>query len=208
MRPRILDLFCGAGGAGFGYSLAGFDVVGVDVIDQPNYPFTFHKYDAVKVLEEWTNPSDYAAVHASPPCPGYANVTKWRGSQEDHPRLIGPVRDLLDAISIPYVIENVVTNELRSDFMLCGSMFGLPIRRHRYFETNWSGLHMAQPCQHKDTDYSFDHGSKQPESVYRDAMECEWMTVKESRDAIPPAFTRFIGERLIEHLAGELEEAA
>ncbi len=97
-------------------------------------------------------------------------------------------------------MENVTEAPIRADFLLCGTGLGLGVRRHRAFETNWSGPVMAHGCQHRPSDYAFDHGGKQPESVYRDAMGCEWMTVRESRDAIPPAYCTFIGEQLLAHI--------
>jgi hypothetical protein len=216
MKPRLLDLFCGAGGCTKGYQNAGFYVVGVDVSSQPNYcGDEFVQMDALEFVDglfHWRQLrrrhelSDFAAIHASPPCQHYANVTRWKGNQADHADLIGPTRDLLEASGLPYVIENVRTTALRADFMLCGTAFGLPIRRHRYFETNWSGLVMSHGCQHRPSDFSFDHGGKQPESVYRDAMGCGWMTVRESREAIPPAYTEFIGKQLVAHIG--LEAAA
>jgi DNA (cytosine-5)-methyltransferase 1 len=102
--------------------------------------------------------------------------------------------------AMPYVIENVRTKALRDPFMLCGSQFGLPIRRHRYFETNWRAFQLDSPCLHRGSDFSFDHGGKQPESVYRAAMGVAWMTVGESRQAIPPAMTEHIGGFLLTHL--------
>jgi DNA (cytosine-5)-methyltransferase 1 len=199
MKPRLLDLFCGAGGAAMGYHRAGFDVVGVDVNPQPNYPFEFVQEDALWVLDRWWT-GTYDAIHASPPCQHYANVTRWRGNRDNHPALIAEVRGGLQAIGLPWVIENVRTSQLRGDFMLCGTQFGLPIRRHRYFETSWAGFHLLPPCQHRKSDRSFDHGGKQPESIYRDAMGCDWMTVRESRDAVPPTYTQWIGEQLLAHL--------
>jgi DNA (cytosine-5)-methyltransferase 1 len=220
VKPRLLDLFCGAGGAAVGYRRAGFDVTGVDIAHQSHYPFRFVRDDALNVLHrliEGSYFSDYCtreqnqffeefpfdAIHASPPCQRYANVTRWRGDQDEHPDLIAPTRELLEATGLPYVLENVRTKALRGDFMLCGTTLGLPIRRHRHFETNWSGLVMSYGCQHKPTDYAFDHGAKQPESVYRDAMGCEWMTVDESREAIPPAYTELIGHQLMTYLKAE-----
>lgn len=212
VKLRLLDLFSGAGGAAVGYHRAGFEVVGVDHVPQPRYPFEFVQADALEVLDRLSygvslveddlswHIEDFDAIHASPPCQHYANVTRWKGNQDDHTDLIGPTRNLLEATGLPWIMENVRTAELRADFMLCGTVLGLPVRRHRHFETSWSGLVMSTPCQHQPTDYSFDHGAKQPESVYRDAMGCGWMTVAESREAIPPAYTELIGTQLMEHL--------
>ena len=197
MRPRLLDLFCGAGGAAMGYHRAGFDVVGVDIRPQPRYPFEFVQADAL------TFPlGGFDAIHASPPCQHYANVTRWKGNQDGHPDLIWPMRARLESAEALYVIENVRTRQLRADYMLCGTALGR-FRRHRHFETNWSGTVMATPCNHRSSDFSFDHGAKQQESVYRDSLGCGWMTVKESRQAIPPAYTEHIGAQLLDWLAGE-----
>jgi hypothetical protein len=198
--PRLLDLFCGAGGAGMGYHRAGFEVVGVDIAPQPHFPFEFHQADALDVLRTW-NLGSFDALHASPPCQHYANVTRWRGRADDHPDLIAPTRHLLVASGLPWVMENVRTVELEANLMLCGSQFGLPIRRHRYFQLSWAPFQLHQPCRHRSSDFSFDHGGKQPESIYRYAMGVEWMTVHESREAIPPAYTAWIGTGLLDQLA-------
>lgn len=197
-RPLLLDLFCGAGGAAMGYYRAGFDVIGVDVKPQPHYPFRFVQGDA---LNPPFDLSKFQAAHASPPCQGYSPVTDWRGSRDNHGRRIEETRQLLKDNFDAWVIENVPHAPLRSDYVLCGSMFGLPIRRHRWFETSWEDFVLLPPCQHKRTDFAFDHGGKQPESVYRDAMGCEWMLVAESREAIPPAYTEWIGHRLLKAIA-------
>jgi hypothetical protein len=200
-RPRLLDLFCGAGGAAVGYHRAGFDVVGVDLVDQPRYPFTFIREDALAVLRLVADGfGGYDAVHASPPCQHYANVTRWRGDVDDHPDLIGEVHERFMSLPVPWIIENVRTVELFADLMLCGSQFGLPVRRHRYFRCSFSVPVLVEPCSHRASDHSFDHGAKQTEAVYRDAMGCGWMTVAESREAIPPAYTEWIGARLLAHL--------
>lgn len=179
-----------------GYFRAGFDVVGVDLRPQPRYPFTFIQGDALKPpvrLEA------FDAIHASPPCQAYSQATAWRGRRSDHPELIDPVRAMLESSGVPFVIENVeaARTKLRNPFMLCGSRFGLPIRRHRYFEATEIPFTLGPTCEHRPTDYSFDHGGKQTETEYRSAMGCEWMTVQESRQAIPPAYTQWIGEQLI-----------
>lgn len=192
-RPLLLDLFCGAGGAAAGYHRAGFDVVGVDIKPQPHYPYPFIQADALKP------PLDLGAfdvVHASPPCQHYANVTRWRGSPENHPALIEPTRTLLRAWGGRYVMENVRTYALRSPSVLCGSTFGLGVRRHRYFETNWMPYELMPACNHSGL-LPFMHKG---ERAYADAMGCNWMNKTEAREAIPPAYTEYIGSMLLEHL--------
>ena len=191
-RPRLLDLFSGAGGVAVGYHRAGFEVVGVDHLPQPRYPFEFHEGDAM------TFPLDgFDVVHASPPCQGYANVTRWRGNQANHPRFIAGTRQRL--IGRPYVIENVMGAPLFEPVMLCGTMFGLPIRRHRLFECSIP-LAAPPPCHHQQTDLAFMHKG---ERAYADAMGCEWMTARSGREAIPPAYTEWVGLQLLRHLEEE-----
>ena len=140
MRPRLLDLFCGAGGAAVGYHRAGFDVVGVDITPQPNYPFEFVQADALDCarLVIRCGTATFDAIHASPPCQAYIAACRRATSAADHPDLIGPTRELLQATGLPYVIENVARRPAASTaVLLCGSMFGLGVRRHRLFETNW-----------------------------------------------------------------------
>jgi DNA (cytosine-5)-methyltransferase 1 len=140
---RVLDLFCGAGGAGYGFYLAGFSVVGVDINPQPHYPFEFHRGDALKFLEEHGKEFDY--IHASPPCQAHSAMTRgrWKDRISNHPQLIEPVRELLLKIGKPFDIENVPGAPLRNPVVLCGTMFNLEtkhgsqLRRHRLFETNW-----------------------------------------------------------------------
>lgn len=204
---RILDLFSGAGGCAMGYHRAGFDVVGVDLHPQPNYPFEFIQADALEFMQrmvaggtwEWKGLGLFDAIHASPPCQHYAGSTAWRGDRSKHPDMIGPVRDLLDQAGLPYVIENVpdARRHLHNPVRLCGSMFGLPIRRHRYFETNWPMPILVAPCTHRDDDLAFEHKG---ERAYADAMGCGWMTSVEARQAIPPAYTELIGHQLAQHV--------
>ena len=159
---RILDLFCGAGGAALGYHRAGFDeIVGVDVKPQPRYPFEFVQADALEYLAEHGH--DYDAIHASPPCQGYSimhNLPWLRG--RDYPLLILPTIEMLEALGKPYVVENVMgarhgsrtlqkrgleSHGLKAGW-LCGAMFGLPFCRHRLFATNWFWLAPGHP-RHK-----------------------------------------------------------
>jgi DNA (cytosine-5)-methyltransferase 1 len=155
-RPRLLDLFCGAGGAAMGYHRAGFDVFGVDNRPQPNYPFEFRQTDALEFLVDWDHwrALGFDAIHASPPCQAHSTIGKQIGKQirklglttNEHPDLVGPTRTLLVETGLPYVIENVVGAPLINPVMLCGSSVGIDVRRHRLFETNWSL--MVPRCAH------------------------------------------------------------
>lgn len=212
-RPRLLDLFCGAGGAAEGYSRAGFEVVGVDIKPQPNYPFEFHQGDALEVLR-FPQPT-FHAIHASPPCQGYSTQT---ADPARHPRLIAPVREALRHLDVPWVIENVegARRELLSPVRLCGSSFGLDLRRHRYFETNWDLE--GKPCEHwwqtprfRSLDHTMVKAGKLASVVgvhghinYTGEFElrCEamgigWMTNEELVEAIPPTYTQYIGKQLL-----------
>ena len=204
-RPLLLDLFAGAGGAAMGYHRAGFDVVGLDIEPQPRYPFLFVRGDALRPPFDLRS---FAAVHASPPCQAYSRATAWRGDRASHPDLIAATRRLLLAGGRPWVIENVqeARHALRPSLMLCGTCFGLPLRRHRFFELSVPVSELVRPCQHRRTDCSFDHGKKQPESAYREAMGCGWMTVHEARQTVPPAYTEFIGRMLLRAIGREAPE--
>ncbi len=189
---RLLDLFCGAGGAAMGYHRAGFEVVGVDHLAQKHYPFEFHQADAFDYLRDHGH--EFDVIHASPPCQAYSRATAWRGKRESHPDLIGKTLALLSATRLPWIIENVPDAPIEGHFVLCGSMFGLRIRRHRYFLTSWNGFSLLPQCDHRNL-LSFEHKG---ERTYGDAMGCQWMTRDEHRQAIPPAYTEWIGKRLME----------
>jgi hypothetical protein len=192
-RRRLVDLFCGAGGVTRGYQLAGFHVTGVDIAPQPRYVGdAFHQADAL------TFPLDgFDAVHASPTCQTFARVTAWRGSRGDHPDLLTPTLARLAAVDVPWVVENVPEAPLRHDLLLCGSQFGLRVRRHRVFQLgNWSTYSLMPPCQH-DRLLPFMHKG---ERAYAVALGCGWMTNREARQAVPPAYTEFIGAALMAEL--------
>jgi DNA (cytosine-5)-methyltransferase 1 len=195
-RPRLLDLFCGAGGAAMGYAQAGFQVIGIDIDPQPSYPFEFHRDDALEFLTapEW--PVTFDVIHASPPCQRYANVTRWRGNPDDHPDVLDATLDALRARSIPWVVENVPEAIPNPDLILCGSMFGLSVQRHRHFLSSLPLFGLLPPCRHDDM-FPFMHKG---ERSYADAMECAWMTNREAREAIPPAYTRWIAAKVVEAL--------
>ncbi|MCZ7417685.1 DNA cytosine methyltransferase [Streptomyces sp. WMMC897] len=198
MRPRrwnglrVLDLCCGAGGMSMGYHLAGFEVVGVDITPQPRYPFEFHQADALTFPFE-----GFDLVHASWPCQAFAPVTAWRGDRDAHPDLLTPGRARLQASGLPWVIENVPQAPLRPDYLLCGTQFGLRVRRHRAFETSWrGGGELLPPCWHRPGLLAFEHKG---ERAYADAMGCTWMSNREARQAVPPAYTHWIGRQFHHH---------
>ena len=213
---RILDLYSCAGGAGTGYSWAGFDVLGVDKDPQPRYPFPFVQCDALEFLESF-DLSSFSAIHASPPCQAHSDLQKQ--SKLSYPDLIAPTRELLIATGLPYVIENVEGAPLIDPVMLCGTMFpGLRVLRHRLFETNWP---LAAPA-HPKHPLVFTHDKRkrhygqlnQDESFVqvtgggnatvankRDAMGIDWMSGAELNEAIPPAMTEYVGRALLEYLS-------
>jgi hypothetical protein len=201
-KPLLLDLFCGAGGASVGYHRAGFVVVGVDIAPQPHYPFEFHQLDAVELLGRLSRRCAVgaAAIHASPTCQHQANVTAWRGNRASHPDNLTPTLEALSRISIPWVVENVPEALPTWDYILCGSHFGLKVKRHRGFRRgNWkpADMDLLPPCHHRGL-LPFMHKA---ERAYTDALGCHWMNRDEGRQAIPPAYTEYIGRQLLEALA-------
>jgi DNA (cytosine-5)-methyltransferase 1 len=215
MKPRLLDLFSGAGGAATGYHQAGFDVTGVDLHPQPNYPFTFHQRDALAYLAEHGH--EYDAVHASPPCQAYSDLHHRTG--RGYPDLLALTRDALIANGRPYVIENVEGAPLHNPLWLCGTEFVLKattrdgivrwLRRHRGFETSFfvmgaggchctgkpiGGVYGTGGGGHMTRGYKF-----HPDEA-RQAMQITWMTRREIAQAIPPACTHHIGLTLIASL--------
>lgn len=215
MKPRLLDLFCCAGGAAKGYHDAGFEVVGVDIAPQPHYPFAFVQADAIEYATQ--HAAEFDAVHASPPCQAYSEMTPiaHRGK---HPDLIAGTRAVLQAAGKPYVIENVpnARHLLISPVYLCGSMFGLPIQRHRYFEYAPNFLRVRWEdklyCRHIPNPVLItDHGGpnangpgkprkRTPIAVKRAAIRINWMTDDEITEAVPPAYTEYLGRQLMEYL--------
>ena len=212
-RPRLLDLFCGAGGAAMGYHRAGFDVVGVDINPQPNYPFEFIQGDAIDYLQAVVDgEAHYHAIHASPPCQDHM-----RGGQ--HPThgtgwMLNACRRMLLLQGKPWVIENVPGAPMRADYRLCGCQFGLRLRRERWFETSWEGFAFMEPCHH-DGPVPSVVGTGTPSWVakvlgynpgiaeLRECMGIDWMNRKELSQAIPPAYTEFIGTQLLATLEAQ-----
>jgi len=236
VRPRILDLYCGAGGAAMGYHRIGFDVVGVDIAPQPAYPFGFHQQDALFVLHcllnnggstfihpdgrhEFLTLADFDAAHASPPCQASCALTKGTNRGREYVNLIPATREALAGLGIPTVIENVQGADLRRDLTLCGEMFGLDVIRHRYFELD--GLTAPQPLhrKHRGRVSGYRHGQwfdgpyvavygngggKGSVPEWQAAMGIDWTDDRKAiAEAIPPAYTEYIGRQLLAHLESE-----
>jgi len=214
MPVRVLDLFCGAGGAGMGYHQAGFEVVGVDINPQPNYPFEFHQADAMTYPIE-----GFDLIHASPPCQAYSQSvrstdSKWvptRGKLE--PKLIGGIRERIK--HQPYVIENVLgaVPYMDNPVMLCGLTLGLVIPRHRFFESNFN----IEEFPHEGHKGYAKKYARENNIEYRDMtvtgkgrhagtsdrwksfMGIDWyMTQPEIVESLPPAYSKYIGEQFYE----------
>ena len=216
---RLLDLFCGGGGAAMGYHRAGFEVVGVDTAPQPRYPFEFVQADALEYVHE--HGREFDIIHASPPCQAYSAARVIRGRQ--HPDLIAATRAALVATGRPFVIENVPGAPLENPLMLCGTMFGLRVIRHRLFEVCPTPIWFPPtPCAHDGRATSA--GNRQPGRTNgfatghtyitvvgnsylmadgRAAMDIDWMNRRELSQAIPPAYTEWLGRRIV---AAEMEK--
>ncbi len=213
---RILDLFCGAGGASVGYQRAGFTVVGVDLEPQPHYPYEFHQLDVMALDPD--DLLDYDAVHASPPCQASSALTKGTNRGNDYPQLIPRTRELLAAAGVPSILENVQGSDVRRDLTLCGEMFGLGVIRHRYFECSFPAVQPAH-IPHRGRVRGWRHGEyydgpylavygegggKGTVAEWQEAMGIDWTDDRKSiAEAIPPAFTEHIGQQLMNHLKGE-----
>ena len=219
MRPKLLDLFCGAGGAGEGYRRAGFDVTGVDVKPMPNNPHRFIQAEALAYAE--SHGREYDAIHASPPCQAYTNLRGLGKQPGDRPKLIEPTRDVLQRLGRPYIIENVIGSPLMATAVLCGQFFGLAVRRHRLFECSFSVFqpdckphHTLHPVavygdhpersKHRPGSGGFINRANTLEHG-RQAMGIDWMVWRELTQAIPPAYTNYIGKALLNHM-GEHQE--
>jgi DNA (cytosine-5)-methyltransferase 1 len=213
MEYTLLDLFCCAGGASEGYARAGFRVVGVDKDPQPRYPFEFHKCDALDFL--MMHGREFDAIAASPPCQGYSTATPTH-MRKNHPDLIGPTRHYLRQVGRPSIIENVggARWEMIHPHMLCGTMFpGLKIQRHRFFEmVNWHPMIMTPKCKHDFNPVVVNGTTFRPGQTGRKEFSkkevAEAMGFHEDRmireefdQAIPPAYTEFLGRHLIQYLS-------
>lgn len=220
MRPRLLDLFCGAGGCSVGYDRAGFDVTGVDIEPHPDYPYEFARNDALEVLSEPRILANFDAIHASPPCQAFTTMSnrhRGKGGAADlHDELIEDTRELLEAWGGLWVIENVpgARAHMRAPVTLSGGMFGLGVQRPRLFESNIPlsalpdrgvlepvGVYGSLDGRRLYTraDGSIQRAARTLEEG-RQAMGIDWMNWDDLREAIPPAYTEWIGLQLIDHL--------
>lgn len=219
MKPVLLDLFSGAGGAAMGYHRAGFDVVGVDIDSQPNYPFRFLRADVMTLgLEELVRFVGAVAVHASPPCQFATAYRRRKGVAVDAKNLIPGTREQLIGTGLPYVIENVESAgaHLVSPVRLCGSSFGLDVRRHRLFESNvplvapdcdhsWQTPRFAPATNRTNLRCTVEVGVYRiPLAVQQQAMGIDWMRLAELSQAIPPGFTEHLGRQMFGHISKEM----
>jgi hypothetical protein len=214
VRPLLLDLYCGVGGAAMGYHRAGWRVVGVDIEPQPDYPFEFHQGDARDFFaRHWR---EFDATHASPPCQFSTALTKGTNKGRVYVDHIPETRRLLQTAGLPSIIENVQGAAVRRDLTLCGEMFGLDVLRHRYFEL--SGFTAAAPTHkpHRGRVRGWRHGTyydgpyvavygdgggKGSVTEWQAAMGIDWTDDRKSiAEAIPPAYTEHIGRQLLDHL--------
>jgi DNA (cytosine-5)-methyltransferase 1 len=209
-KLRALDLFCGAGGASSGLATAGFDVTGIDIAEQPRYPFRFIRGDVFELIESGDIDLDaYDFVWASPPCQGHTAYKR----RPDHVRpvdtdgAIKKIRALLNKSRAAYAIENVPGAPLLDPITLCGSMFALDVRRHRCFETSFP---MIKPsCRHELQQGDFPQATNRknrrktaeigvwriPLNVQQRAMKIDWMQLEELSEAIPPAYSEWIARQ-------------
>lgn len=206
-KPVLLDLCCGAGGASEGYRRAGFTVIGVDNVPQPNYPFEFHQLDWRDALRLFGSVAD--GIHASFPCKAFTKLQKqWKREWSDE---VTPGLAALQLLGKPFVVENVPGAPYVPDTVLCGSMFGLMVRRHRWFKHN---LDVIQPdCEHNTQGMvvqvnghpggsSTRDGARHTLDDWRNAMGINWMNSREIAQAIPPVYTEYIGRAMIWHIDG------
>jgi DNA (cytosine-5)-methyltransferase 1 len=219
-RPLLIDLYCGGGGAGRGYHDAGFEVVGVDLHPQPGYPYTFIRADALEFCARG-GLDGFDGAHGSPPCPRFTVLQRRVETASTHVDHVAALRGHLMRWGGPYVIENVIGAPLKRPIMLCGSMFDLPVEKHRLFESNvpldrslrcrharqarlwpdgFPALRAGRPGRARVVGvYGTGGGDTKDLDLWRWAMGIDWLDKKALSQAIPPAYTRWIGAQLLAH---------
>ncbi len=199
-KPRLLDLYCGAGGGAMGYSQAGFEVFGVDLEPMPRYPFEQVQADALEYA--LAHGKEFDMIHASPPCQRYSLGTQ-RWNPSTYADLLGETEQVLEELGVPYVIENVERAKMRApSIVLCGIQFGLRVIRHRRFGSSLFLFQLPHTQPHPPRGEFVTvagHGGNGSNkfSVWAEAMEIDWMNKEELSEAIPPAYTKWIGGQLI-----------
>jgi DNA (cytosine-5)-methyltransferase 1 len=210
---KLLDLFCGVGGASVGYHQTGFEVHGVDLKHGKRYPFTYLRADVLDVLKDKDFINQFDVIHASPPCQTHSITKHLRNAQGNSTSkldLIPETREALIASGKPYIIENVPGSPLINPIQLCGSSFGLKVRRHRLFESNMPLV--GSKCDHKaqgrpvgvygSLNDEIPKGGKTASTIdeARKAMDMDWAIWTELVEAIPPAFTKHLGGQIVNWL--------
>lgn len=205
-KLKLLDLYCCGGGAGMGYHNAGFEVTGIDIVPQPKYPFQFIQGDALEYLDKHHH--QYDVIHASPPCQAFTKAGKeHRKNGKEYADFLAATREALKSIGKPYIIENVPDAPMEEPVILCGSMFGLKTYRHRLFESNLDIKAPTHP-KHIAKNTKMGRAPKNGEFIQvvghfsgvpfaREAMGIEWLGQKELAQAIPPAYTEYLGRQVI-----------
>ena len=206
---KLLDLYCGAGGASAGYATAGFEVHGVDLKHGKRYPYIYVRADVLDVLRDKNYLDQFDVIHASPPCQTHSITQHLRNAQGKTTSkldLIPETRAALIESGKPYIIENVPGSPLINPIQLCGSSFGLKVRRHRLFESNMALV--GSVCNHKvqgrpigvygSLNDEIPKGGKTAITIdeARNAMGISWAIWTELVEAIPPAYTKYLGGQL------------
>lgn len=215
--PIVYDVCCGVGGASMGYRRAGFNVIGIDLNAQPDYPFEFHQMDVRHLIGAQLRWGGAAFIHFSPPCQKHSALTKGTNYGRQYTDVLEYCRELGKESGVPYVIENVQGAPLRKDVVLCGEMFGLGVIRHRVFEFgNMPPMPQPEEKPHRGRVAGYRHGQWYDgpyKAVYGDgggkgtvrewqqAMGIYWTSNRKSiAEAIPPAYTECIGRYVADHL--------
>ncbi len=229
---KCLDLCCCSGGASDGYHDAGFEVTGVDIKEQKQYPYSFYKGDAVEIVRGagLVNLNEFDFIHASPPCQTHTSLVHIRNAQGGKAAVVDILDEVVEgliACKKPFIVENVSNAILKKkhdglhEITLCGSMFGLKVRRHRKFWSNIPITTEGMKCEHKKQGKPVGvYGSKgdQVKGMWKGKMSYGGTTAKTDeeaisamgfkrkvpwnklKEAIPPSYTEFLGKQIIDFI--------